>query len=222
MRKLKNSLLPLALMSSISLLDYLYDYLNNGNRGAHMLVTDLDRKIPLVKAFVVPYLGWYILLFTALAYLCLRDRKIYYTTLLSINIGMLACSLFYYLFQTTVPRPQVDGVDCVSLILANIYQVDQPYNCFPSIHCLTSFLLMKAINNSPIRNKWNMLLIHGMASSVIISTLLIKQHVVIDVIGALLLGQIIFDTVRCLKIEKVSMILKKTYLFTMMKKKFGI
>ena len=97
-----------------------------------------------MKAFIIPYLLWFPYLYGALIYYCFADRKQYYVTLSSIILGKLACFSIYYFWQTTVPRPTVVGSDVFSELVRYIYSIDQPVNCFPSIHVLTTFIIMLA------------------------------------------------------------------------------
>ena len=102
----------------------------------------MDDWIPFVKAFIIPYLLWFPYLYGALIYYCFADRKQYYVTLSSVIFGKLACFSIYYFWQTTVPRPTVVGTDVFSELVRYIYSIDQPVNCFPSIHVLTTFVIM--------------------------------------------------------------------------------
>lgn len=213
--------MPLSFMLSIPVLGLFYTLLNNPDRGVHSLVTDIDKGIPLVKIFIVPYISWYIFIFLTLSYLCFKDRNTYYKTLLAYNISLAICYLVYFTYQTTVPRPVLVGDDIFTKFLSYIYSADQPYNCFPSIHVLTSYLMIKAISASSIKNKLNYIVISGTAGLIIISTLLVKQHVVLDALAAILLGDIVFKLVNSCQ-EGGLFRLKKSYFAPTMKKKLGI
>lgn len=218
----RQNLLPLSLICTIPLLSLLYDLLNNPNRGVNFLITDLDRNIPFLKIFVLPYAGWYFFVGIALFLLCIRDRSIYYTTMISIDIGLLICYTTYFFFQTTVPRPALTGDDIFIQLLAFIYASDPPYNCFPSIHCLISYLIMKAYNNCGDKKVSTSVIINGIAVLIIISTLFVKQHVVLDAISAILLGDIIFNLIHENGREIIRYLKKKSLTIMVFKKKLGI
>jgi membrane-associated phospholipid phosphatase len=95
-------------------------------------------------------------------------------------------------FQTTVPRPEVVGNDPISKLMQYIYNRDKPFNCFPSIHCFSSYMVMRLIWKSPARNWVNIILISGMSLLIIASTLFVKQHVIMDVVGAIALVEIYY------------------------------
>lgn len=216
-----NMFMPLSFILSIPVLGLFYSLFNNPNRGVHSLVTDIDQGIPLVKIFIVPYISWYIFIFLTLSYLCFKDKDTYYKTLLAYNLSLIICYLVYFTYQTTVPRPVLVGDDIFTKFLSYIYSADQPYNCFPSIHALTSYLMIKAISTSSIKNKLNFIIISGTAGLIIISTLLVKQHVVLDALSAILLGDMVFKLVNGYW-EGDLFRLRKSYFVLTMKKKLGI
>jgi membrane-associated phospholipid phosphatase len=220
--KIKENLKFLILMGSIPLVNILYPILNSSTRGVNSLVTDLDRGLPLLKVFIIPYLCWYGFIFLTLTYLCLKDKRVYFKALVSINLGLIACYTIYFFYQTTVPRPIINDNDWLTGLVALIYQADEPFNCFPSIHCLTSYLMMKAINNSSVKNLHNQGVVYPFAILIILSTLFVKQHVFLDVIGAILLGDIIYDFVTIMEGEGGRLWKEKLYLWWTMKKKLEI
>ncbi len=198
MKIIKKDIMALCLMITIPLSNALYIILNHGKRGAYSLMTDIDRGIPFLKIFVIPYIAWYLFLFCTFVYFCLKDREVYYKTLLSLNLGLLVCYAVYFFYQTTVPRPLLAEEDILTRMVAWVYATDQPFNCFPSIHSLTSYLMFKGIRHSHIRNKQNQLVISSIAFTIILSTLFIKQHAILDAIAAIFLGEVLFNLVNSL------------------------
>nr|WP_204616248.1 phosphatase PAP2 family protein [Desulforadius tongensis] len=209
-------------MLSIPVSNIFYALLNNSARGAHSMITEIDKAIPFLKIFILPYIIWYPFIFFTLFYLCLRDKKIYFHTLAALNLGLIICYIIYYTYQTTVPRPEVAGKDLLALLVMYIYSSDQPFNCFPSIHCLTSFLMIKGINNSTVKNTFNTTIISFTAAVIILSTLFVKQHVILDVISAILLGDLVFRLVHYFPTSAVLLWLRNSYPLATMKKKLEI
>lgn len=222
MRKLIKNLMPLCLLVSIPISNLIYCLLNNANRGTHSLVTDLDQGIPFIKLFILPYLMWYFFIFGTLAYFCLKDKKTYYRTLLSINLGLLVAYGIYFFFQTDVPRPDLIGNDFLTRMISFVYNNDQPYNAFPSIHVMTSFIMIKAINKYPAKNYLNVTFVYITAILIILATQFIKQHVILDLFSAIVLGGLVFDLVFYVNMEGVRAWLKEPYLWLMMKKRSEI
>jgi len=213
------NLRSLSLILTIPLLNIFYFLLNNPQRGAYSLVTDLDHYIPFVKEFIIPYVIWYFYIFGTLVFLCLKDKKVYYRTILAIDIGLLICYVIFFAFQTHVPRPLLVGDDIFTKLVALIYSHDQPYNGFPSIHVLLSFLMIKGINKYQERNLWNMSIVYLIGILIILSTVFVKQHVVLDVLAGIIIGNVIFDLVYCLDMEKTRAMLKKPASMLLVSKK---
>jgi membrane-associated phospholipid phosphatase len=215
---LKNNLIALCTMLLLAPLNTFYLILNNSQRGAYNLTTPLDDAIPFVKEFIVPYVAWYGFIFLVMTYLCFKDRRTYYITLTCYALGLTSSFITFYFFQTTVPRPEVMGSDIFSKMVLQIYGADQPYNCFPSIHVLTSFLMVKAVSASTFRNKTNLLAVWFCAVMIIISTLFVKQHVILDAVSGVIYADLIFRLVNAYG-ENVWNFLKKQVVVLGFKKK---
>jgi membrane-associated phospholipid phosphatase len=191
----RSRLLPLCGMLSILIIDLFYLVLNHPTSDVHSLVTDLDRHTPFLKIFILPYMSWQAFLFITLTYLCFKDLRTYYRTLIAIDVSLLICDMIFFLYQTTVPRPVLVGDDMLTHLVRTLYRSDNPYNCFPSIHVLTSWILLKAIHMSPKRNVWNRTIISSIAITIIFSTLFIKQHVILDAVAGITIGGLVFTLV---------------------------
>ena len=221
MKKIFERMYPLTLIIMIPLLNIVYVHLNNPLRPVHNLVTDIDRAIPFVKLFVIPYALWYPFILISLTYFCYKNRLTFYVSLFSIIIGMIISYIFYFLFQTTVPRPVLYGNDFLTNLVKFIYKNDSPYNCFPSIHVLTTYIVMKGISKEGIKNKFVYLTAAVLGVLIIISTQFIKQHVMLDLLLAILMGDIMYKIAEEY-MERYLLWIKKPFLWLTMKKKLEI
>ena len=188
----KSYILSLSLLASLGVMALIYNVLNSMTHNSFVLSSPIDNLIPLVPAMSIPYLGWYPFIFLAMAYLCWKDRQLYFRTLLSMNISVAVCYLIYFYFQTTVPRPIVTGHSWDRQMLNWIYGNDKPFNCFPSIHSLYSFLVMRAAWNSKKISLRTKAIFSICSLTIIIATFMIKQHVIYDAISAIILGETVF------------------------------
>jgi membrane-associated phospholipid phosphatase len=209
LRIVKENILALCLLLSIPLLNIIYQVLNNGERGARQLITAVDHQIPFLEIFVVPYLLWYAFIFLMFVYFCIYDRAIYYRTLISFCVGMLVCYVIYFFFQTTVPRPELAGNGIMTSMVQYVYGADQPFNCFPSIHVLSSYLMILGIRHSKLWTIKKDIIVSSIAYSIILSTLFVKQHVVLDVVAGVLLGSLLFKLFYYLEAETVGSFFKR-------------
>ncbi|KOR26527.1 phosphatase PAP2 family protein [Clostridium sporogenes] len=221
--KIKKNIIPLILMAIIPIVNVFYAILNNSNRKVYTLVTGFDKAMPFIAAFSVPYMIWYPFIIICLIYMCFRNRNLYYKSLSAIVISLITSYIIFFFFQTTVPRPEVVGNDIFKSIVKFIYNTDNPYNCFPSIHVITTYIIMRNMLNHEIKNSRIInifVLILGIL--IIISTEFIKQHVLFDIIFAIILGEGIYNMINYYGLEMIKKCQQKKYLLLMMKKKLGI
>lgn len=185
-------LAPILIMLIFPFLGTLYHWVNQPRANVFSLMTDLDNAIPFLRFFALPYSIWIFYIYACLIYFFIKDMKVYFRTLLMYVLCTLLCYFIYSIFQTTVPRPFVMGNDVLTRLILFIYNRDLPYNCFPSIHCFSCYLMMRTIYKSSFRNRLNQSLIYSMSSLIIISTFLIKQHAIIDALAGFLLVEVVY------------------------------
>jgi membrane-associated phospholipid phosphatase len=176
---------------TIPILNIFYSILNHGGSHVSSLMTVLDKQIPFVPAFILPYLIWYPFMLTMLITLFVKQRSAYYRTLFTLCVGLIACYITFHLFQTTIQRPQITKDGLLNWLVNMVYNNDGAYNCFPSIHVLSSYLMLKGMSYGANFSKISRLLIITTSWSIIISTVFVKQHVLIDIVGAILLAEML-------------------------------
>lgn len=177
------------------MLNIFYTRLNHDHGQVHNLMTDLDHAIPFVPIFILPYVIWYAFIVIMLATFCAKDRGLYYRTLFTQCLGLIACFIIYSVFQTTVPRPEIPVEGMLYRVVNWVYSTDNPYNCFPSVHVLTSYLMIKGTNACPGLPKPAKILAKLCAVSIIVSTLFVKQHALLDIAAAVLLVELLWAVV---------------------------
>lgn len=156
----------------------------------------IDLKIPFLSWFVFPYMSWMPVMYLAFIYFAIVDRKIYWRVLAAYNIAVMGCNVIFLLFATYVPRPDIEPSNLALTLVQFIYNNDAPLNCFPSVHCLTSYLLFITINRdlklgNVSRIAWSVLM-----WLIIASTVFIKQHSLLDVVGGILVAEVTYQLVR--------------------------
>lgn len=222
MNQRKDVVKALAWLVTLPLSNSFYQFLNNDDRGVNSLITDFDRSIPFLKVFVIPYMLWFFFIAGTLVYLCITDRSMYFKTLIAMNLSIIACNVIYFFYQTTVQRPVLVGDDLLTRLTGLVYGYDQPFNCFPSIHCLTSYLVAMGVKNSKAKNRTAAVGIYGMAALIIVSTQFVKQHVLLDVVSAILLGGAVFSGICKFDRERVAKWVRRQFSLLTTKKKLEI
>lgn len=210
------------LMLSYLLIVIGYNFTNQPIGTVHNLTTAFDIKTPYIAAFIIPYNVWYPFILFCMFYLLIVHRDAYYRTIIGLDIGLVICYIVFVFFQTTVQRPELIGNDFFTKIVRITYSSDRPFNCFPSIHVFTTTTMMISIFTSDKTGKImrRSTLIIGVL--IILSTLFVKQHVVMDVVGGIALSTAMYYAVRRIEEEKIVGWIKKLYSSWTMRKKLGI
>lgn len=182
--------LSLLWLTVVPLLYIFYGILNHPTEHVYSLVTDLDRLTLFVPSFIIPYVLWYPFIASVLIGLAFKDRTAYYRTLLALCGGLILSYIVYALFQTAVHRPDnLAQTGVINRLVWLVYSHDQPFNCFPSIHVLTSYLMLRGARVFGRTICWA---VTAMSIVIIASTLLVKQHVLADVVGGILAGELLY------------------------------
>ena len=158
----------------------------------HVIHTPLDDWIPFCEYFVIPYLLWFGYVAWGLLYMAFHDVKDYYKLCTVLFTGMTVFLIISTLYPNgQILRPTDFPRDNIFIdLVKDLYLGDTPTNIFPSIHAYNSIGVHLAVRNSS-RLKGNKFAQYGsfvLSVLIILSTMFLKQHSVIDVIGAIVLA----------------------------------
>ncbi len=105
-------------------------------------------------------------------------------------LGKAVCLAFFALLPTSAARPAVSGNTIWDAAVRLLFAVDTPDNLFPSVHCFLGWLcyiVVRGKKDVPLRRRVLSLLL---AFAVCLSTLTLRQHVLADVAGGILLAEL--------------------------------
>ena len=158
----------------------------------HNIETGVDRSIPFVPEFLVIYFGCYV--FWAVNYILIarQDRRSVYQFFTGDFISRCVCLVSFLAFPTTNTRPLITGSGLWNQAALWLYSIDAADNLFPSIHCLVSWFCYLGIRGRKEIPRWYQSVSMVIAILVFASTLLTKQHVIVDVAGGVLLAEFCF------------------------------
>lgn len=158
----------------------------------HNIETGVDRSIPFVPEFLVIYFGCYV--FWAVNYILIarQDRRSVYQFFTGDFISRCVCLVSFLAFPTTNTRPLITGSGLWNQAALWLYSIDAADNLFPSIHCLVSWFCYLGIRGRKEIPRWYQSVSMVIALLVFASTLLTKQHVIVDVAGGVLLAEFCF------------------------------
>ena len=158
----------------------------------HNIETGVDRSIPFVPEFLVIYFGCYV--FWAVNYILIarQVRRSVYQFFTGDFISRCVCLVSFLAFPTTNTRPLITGSGLWNQAALWLYSIDAADNLFPSIHCLVSWFCYLGIRGRKEIPRWYQSVSMVIAILVFASTLLTKQHVIVDVAGGILLAEFCF------------------------------
>ena len=166
----------------------------------HVIHTALDDRIPFCEYFVIPYLLWFLYVGVTILYFCMlnpsqKESDDFFSCFFMGSAVFFMISLVYPNVQNL--RPAYIGEGFWAGLVKLIYLTDTPTNILPSLHVYNSVVCLAAImrNKSCRKRKWLITGVGILTVSIILSTMLIKQHSVVDVMMALLFNVIFYYVV---------------------------
>lgn len=174
----------------------------------HVIHVPLDNKIPFIEQFIIPYILWYGFVAAGVLYFFFTNKQDFYRMIVFLISGMTA----FLIISTVYPnglmlRPDLGGRDNVFIdLVKSLHSIDTPTNVFPSIHVYNTLGVWIAIIKSKTlqKHKWIQIASTILSISIILSTMFLKQHSVIDVIGAFALAAAVYIVVYILEPKRTA------------------
>lgn len=150
------------------------------------LTLPLDRRIPFIASFIWPYVlchAWPFLPFAAL-----KDWHRFNKAFLAILLANLTAYVVYILMPVAFPRPEL-GASLSDRVLAWYYKMDfyPGANKLPSLHVAFIWIAVIACRKQRLSRVGDGLVLAG-AALITLSTLFVKQHILLDVVTGIVWG----------------------------------
>lgn len=165
----------------------------------NVIHTTIDDYIPFIEYFIVPYMLWFLYIAATIAYFFFTDVKGYYKLTFFLFTGMTVFLIVSTLYPNgQLLRPVAFERDNIFVeMVKKLYLADTPTNILPSIHVYNSIGTHIAITHN-VRLKEHRWITVGSAvlmTLIILSTVFLKQHSVIDVILATAMAFVFYSIV---------------------------
>lgn len=152
----------------------------------HTVGGALDRRIPFRPGWIYIYCSWFVLLFGVPLLLFIVSPELCIKYILAHSIDQLLSNAIYLIYPTTFERPEPPKAGLTGFVMRAVYGANHRFlNCAPSVHCSVSFLFAFAALAAPMLPLWLRLLIVVWSLAIVLSTMFVKQHMVIDAVTAL-------------------------------------
>ena len=146
--------------------------------------TQLDANIPFLPWTYVIYV-WFFPFVVVLAAYASRER--FKTFMLALTLSFIGAFICFFLLPETMHRPDLALIenDLLRRRFANMWTLDLAANGFPSLHVVVTYLACSIMGATRFRK---IIVIVGIL--IILSTLTVKQHTLIDVVGGIALAYV--------------------------------
>ena len=162
----------------------------------------LDDMFPVVPAFAVIYVFSYIFWICAPIAVSLTGKKHFINYIAGLTLAYIIGFLFFVFLPTYMDRVEENLMEIASRpgffngLLATIYEADGSslaYNLFPSYHCLISIYAYLGVRKRPEISFGFRAYSLIMAALICLSTMLTKQHYIIDFFGGAAISIICYN-----------------------------
>ena len=160
----------------------------NPARSYHVMHCVLDDKIPFCEFFLVFYVCWYAFIVGIHLYTLLYDVDTFkrYSKFLCVSMTMSTAIFLLYPSCQDLRPDQFPRDNFLSRVMGFLYTVDTPTNVFPSEHVIGSLAaLAAAAHTEDLRKPGRLTILTVVTVLICASTLFLKQHSALDVLGAL-------------------------------------
>ncbi len=186
----KYAIIPIASALFVNFLVYYCSRILT-NRFVHIdLSSKIDTWIPYVSFFIIIYVLAYIQWIVGYIVISKESKQSCYQFMSAEIISKLICLLFFVFLPTTMVRATGLSNGLLDRITKIVYLFDDPVNLFPSIHCLESYLCFRGALFLKSVSKGYKYFTLIFAILVFLSVVFVKQHVFIDIIGGIIVGEV--------------------------------
>jgi len=147
----------------------------------------LDDMIPFCEYFVIPYVGWYLLIVGSLIYFALYNPDNFKNMMKFIIVTQVVAMAIYIIFPNRQDlRPEIFVRDNIFTdIVGLLYTFDTSTNVCPSLHVAYSIGIASTWLKEKSASKWCKTFIVIFCFFVCISVAFVKQHSVVDIFVAI-------------------------------------
>ena len=183
------TLLPMAIYMVVYMPTFFWVESIDHGTNFHVIHTAIDDMIPVVEVFIIPYALWLPYLVAGMIAIAIRTRKISRKTSYMLMAGMtlfIIISLVYpniLELRAAIPDRQNIFMDMINYL----HSIDTPTDVLPSLHVYDAVVVAAGIHLAFPEKKVMLILSDLLTVLIVLSTVFIKQHSIIDVIAAFII-----------------------------------
>ena len=174
-----------------------FRYVEQRNVPINIIHMKIDDYIPFCEYFIVPYLLWFAYVAVTVFYFAFFKKQ---TGILAVHFNTGNWNDFIYFCFPSYPngqnlRSELTGDSIFIHLVQYLYTIDTPTNILPSIHVFNSIACCIAIfQHKPFQKRKALLTGTAILTTLIVmATVFLKQHTLVDVIAAVALNIVCFQ-----------------------------
>lgn len=180
--------------------------INETTPDIHILNRSIDEFIPFCEYFIIPYIFWVFYILGACIFMLYKATdKEFHQFGITLIAGMSLCLFICMVYPNGVQLRPNDLPDNIFGTIVNyLYLSDTPTNVFPSIHVFNSLAVHISLTKCEALKEHHHIKWFSLITCILIcmSTLFLKQHCVIDVIGACGLMVVLYVLIYVINYKK--------------------
>ena len=190
---------PLLFVLAVNMLVYYASQLISCHLPKLNWTTPLDDAIPFFSPAIIVYVLAFVFWVVGYIIIARESPEVCYDIFSGEMIAKLICLVFFLVVPCTMVQPEVTGSSFTDWLTRFIYAADNPpANLFPSIHCLASWFCFRGALRCRKVPLWWKCFSFIFAVMVFASTVLVKQHVIVDVPAGLIVAEVgLFIARKC-------------------------
>lgn len=197
------SVIPIVASLALNVLVYFGSRIITTGMYHYDLSISIDDYIPFISEWMIIYVLAYVAWVVGFIVIGRESREVCYEVMAAEQVAKLLCLACFLIIPSTILRPEITGTGFCEWLSRLIYDMDNPDNLFPSIHCLESWICFRgAMKCKKVVNSYKVVMFIA-ALLVFVSTLLVKQHVFVDVLGGIAVVEIGLFVSRKLKLSRI-------------------
>ena len=199
------TLLPMAIYMVVYMPTFFWVESLTPAGGFHIIHTAIDDMIPVVEVFIIPYILWLPYLVAGMIAIAIYSHQISRKTSYMLMTGMtlfIIISLVYpnaLELRAAIPDSQNVFMDLISYL----HDIDTPTDVLPSLHVYDAIVVAAGLHLTFKDKKALLIASDILALLIVLSTMFIKQHSIIDVISAFVIFIPVFIVI-CFVIRPVN------------------
>lgn len=150
----------------------------------------LDDMIPFEPFMILFYILAYVSWIVGFIVIGRESREVCYEVCTAEQIAKIMCMVAFLVIPSTIVRPEITGSGIFESLTNLIYKMDSPDNLLPSIHCLENWICFRGAMKCKKVGIGYKITMFISALLVFASTMMVKQHVFLDMVAAIIVVEV--------------------------------